>query len=145
MEFKAKFGLVFYGAFGISCAIILLSIILTFVIGYIWLFVAAIFVMVIVLYFLPNYQNTLYELREDNLFLRINKMERKILYNNINEVERGVKSLTHEPNLTYTRLIVKYTDQFGIVNNVHMAPDREDEFVTALEERIAARKAANTK
>ena len=142
MIFKSKVGISFSVVFVLWCVstIVLayfaidLKVTSLFIITAIWLTVLILFfvrTMIIIK------TKTFFEIADSDLIITSGRHEIKIPYTKIVSVSQGVKSLQMEAFTTsFLRVEVKYENQNGISDRVHIAPHSENEFVKLLRSKI---------
>ena len=137
MKFKSKIGTVFGITFIVFSVMTISSAVFAFVL-FSWLlaFIAVAFTLFLILFFIPVFRNTFYQITDDNLAIKTGRHEIIIPYANILSISRGVKSMLMQPALSFARLEIKYKTPQGNTDFVHISPVNESEFLTLLESRI---------
>jgi len=137
MIYKEKIGTTFLASFFVWSALTVAFLVLSIAMANIWLAVSTATFLLAYIYFIPTLKTkTFYELDDDCLFIKSGKYELKIPYSNITEVSQ-IKSMLMMPTTSsFNRLEIKYTNQKGKTDFVHISPINKNEFITLLESKI---------
>jgi c-di-AMP phosphodiesterase-like protein len=137
MIFKSKAGVTFTISFIVWCIFTVGLIVVSFVVGNVWLAIVAGLFLLFFFYFMKLMRTkTFYEFAESYLFIKSGRYEQKIAYSDIIGVSR-IKSMLMVPTTSsFMRLQIKHRNQSGMEDLVHLSPINENEFISLLESKL---------
>ena len=137
MIFKSKTGTTFIITFIVWCILTVGFILLSIVMGNVWLAIVAGVFLPFFFYFIKLMRTkTFYELAESYLLIKSGQYEQKIAYSDITSVSRIKSILMVSTTSSFMRLQIKYRNQQGMEDFVHVSPTSENDFVRLLESKI---------
>jgi len=137
MVFKSKIGVAFTISFIVWCILTVGLIVISFVMGNIWLAIVTGLFLLFFFYFIKLMRTkAFYELAESYLFIKSGRYEQKIAYSDIIGVSR-IKSMLMVPTTSsFMRLQIKHRNQSGMEDFVHLSLVNENEFISLLESKL---------
>jgi len=138
MIFKAKIGTTFLVTAVLWSLLTIMFVILSIVMSSILLAIVAGVFLLAYLFFVPTLKtNTTYEIADDFLLVKSRKYECRIPYNSIQGVSH-IKSVLMVPTTSsFVRLEVKFKNEKGATDFIHISPQKRSEFISLLESKVA--------
>ena len=140
MIFKAKIGTTFLATVVLWSLLSIMFVILSISMSSILLAIIAGLFLLAYLYFVPTLKTkTIYEITDDFLLVKSGKYELKIPYDSIQGVSH-IKSMLMAPSTSsFVRIEVKYKNEKGATDFVHISPVERNDFIRLLESKVAAK------